>query len=372
MPRNARTLRCGAVAAAAVFLVGACGGPGADGGGGAHGEERLAPPGEPETVADGLETPWSIAFLPDGSALVSERDTARVLRVQPDGSTEEAGRVDGVAPGGEGGLLGLAVPPTLGEDLEGEVYAYYTAAGENRIVRMPFTDSGGLQGGAGQQQTVVDGIPAAEFHNGGRIVFGPDGMLYAGTGDAGDPSRAQDPASLGGKVLRMTPEGDPPPDPALDGVVHSLGHRNVQGLAFDGDALLATEFGQDAYDEANIIEPGENYGWPEVEGEGGGAEFTDPIAVWTTDEASPSGAAVAADSLWVAALRGERLWRVPLTGAPDDPAGEPESLFEGDYGRLRDVATTPDGSLWIATSNTDGRGSPADDDDKILRVPLED
>ena len=381
MRRHARP-RAGAALLGAVLLLPACsGGAGeeaSDGGGGAaapgggaeppQATDRLVPPGEPETVADGLETPWSIAFLPDGSALVGERDTARVLRVSPDGGTEEAGEVDGVSPSGEGGLLGLAVSPDMGEDLEGEVFAYFTSDSDNRIVRMPFDADGGL----GEQETVLDGIPSASFHNGGRIAFGPDGHLYAGTGDAGDTGNAPDPDSLGGKILRMTPDGEPAPDDPGGDLVYSSGHRNVQGLAWDQEgALLATEFGQDTWDEINVIEAGGDYGWPETEGTGGGEGVIDPVVTWTTDEASPSGAAVAEGSLWVAALRGERLWRVPLTGDPDDPVAEPEALHQGEYGRLRAVAATPDGSeLWITTSNRDGRGEPRDGDDRILRIPL--
>ncbi|KUP97189.1 PQQ-dependent sugar dehydrogenase [Thermobifida cellulosilytica] len=322
--------------------------------------------GAPEVVATGLRVPWAIAFLPDGAALVSERDSGRVLRVSPDGAVGEAGTVPGVAPDGEGGLLGLAVPPDFAE--EPLVYAYLTTGSDNRVVRMAYDPGRGL----GEPETVVAGIPRAANHNGGRIAFGPDGTLYVATGDAGREELAQDTGSPAGKILRMTPDGEPVPDAPFGNLVHSYGHRNVQGLAWDADGTLyATEFGQNTFDEVNVIEAGGNYGWPEVEGTGGGPEFVDPVATWSTDEASPSGAAVAGGALWVAALRGERLWRVPLTGDAADPVGAPEALLVGDHGRLRAVEVEPGGrALWVATSNRDGRGSPDADDDVLLRVPL--
>ncbi|WP_017624677.1 PQQ-dependent sugar dehydrogenase [Nocardiopsis chromatogenes] len=378
--RSRPRARRAAAALAVLLAASACAGGGggtpqeAEGSGSASGtgpageQGRPVPPGEPETVATGLEVPWAVAFLPDGSALVGERDSARVLRVGADGEGEgeEVGTVDGVSPGGEGGLLGLAVAPEADED-GGDVYAYYTADTDNRIVRMPYTPDSGL----GEQEVIADGIPKARFHNGGRIEFGPDGMLYAGTGDAGQSGLSQDTDSPAGKILRMTADGEPAPDNPFDNLVYSYGHRNVQGLAWHGDVLLATEFGQDTWDEVNAVRPGGDHGWPEVEGEGGGEGRVDPLVVWRPPEASPSGAAVAAGSLWVAALRGERLWRLPLTGDPRDPVGEPEAVFTGEFGRIRDVAAEPGGkAVWIATSNRDGRGDPAADDDRIIRIPL--
>jgi glucose/arabinose dehydrogenase len=192
-------------------------------------------------------------------------------------------------------------------------------------------------------------------------------MLYAGVGDTGDTSLPQDPGSLNGKILRMEPDGSVPADNPGDSLVWSSGHRNVQGLAWDADGRLwATEFGQSDRDEVNLIRPGANYGWPEVEGTGGRREgFTDPVVTWPTSESSPSGAAIAGGDLYVAALRGERLWRVPLDG---DRAGAPTAHLEGELGRLRTVELGPDGALWIATSNTDGRGSPKRGDDRVVRV----
>ncbi|MEE2039710.1 PQQ-dependent sugar dehydrogenase [Nocardiopsis sp. CT-R113] len=352
----------------ALVLLSACGTPEGE----TTGAGESAPPagasdlGQPEDVATDLEVPWGIAFLPDGSALVAERDSADVVRVEDDGTVGDAGTVPEVSPSGEGGLLGLAVDPGFPE--EPYVYAYYTTDSDNRISRLEYDPDGG---GLGEPEVILDGIPSASTHNGGRIGFGPDGLLYAGTGDAGNPEDSQDTDSLGGKILRLTTGGDPAPDNPFGNFVYSYGHRNVQGLAWDADgSLYATEFGQNRLDEVNLVEPGGNYGWPEVEGTGGGDEYVDPLVTWTTAEASPSGAAVAGGSLWVAGLRGERLWEVPLTG--DGGVGEPVAHLEGEYGRLRTVVATPDGDgLWLGTSNRDGRGEPGDGDDRILRLPLE-
>lgn len=317
-----------------------------------------------ETIATGLTTPWGLAFLPDGSALISERDTGAIKLVAAGQPPREVGTVPGVVPSSEGGLLGIAVAPTFPDDPH--VYAYQSTSEDNQVVRMPY-DNGTL----GSPELVLDDIPASFIHDGGRIAFGPDGMLYVSTGDANESSRAQDPDTLAGKILRITGDGEPAPGNPTDGsAVWSLGHRNVQGLAWDDDdRLWASEFGSDAWDELNLIEPGENYGWPEVEGRGGGSEYRDPLAQWPTPDASPSGLAYAAGSLWMASLRGERLWRI----TPDESGGvgEPEAFFVGEYGRLRTVAAAPDGALWLTTSNTDGRGDPDDDDDRILRLDLQ-
>ncbi|WP_250286610.1 MULTISPECIES: PQQ-dependent sugar dehydrogenase [unclassified Frankia] len=320
----------------------------------------------PETVASGLRVPWGLAFLPDRSALVAERGSGRILRVPANGGTPtEVMRIPDVAAGsGEGGLLGLAVSPGYATDHL--VYAYYTTATDNRIVRFPLP-SGDTPRAA--VEPILTGIAKATIHNGGRIAFGPDGMLYASTGDASEKSRAQDASSLNGKILRMRPDGSVPAgNPGPDSLVYSLGHRNVQGLAWDSAGRLwATEFGQNTYDEVNLIQPGHNYGWPLVEGRGDtdGGRFTSPFVTWKPAEASPSGAAIIGSTLYVAALRGERLWAVPLDGKG---AGTPHALLDGAFGRLRTVVAAPDGSLWITTSNTDGRGSPRDGDDRILRL----
>jgi glucose/arabinose dehydrogenase len=194
-------------------------------------------------------------------------------------------------------------------------------------------------------------------------------MLYVGTGEAGQRDPAQDRDSLGGKILRITADGKPAPDnPFRGSPVYSLGHRNVQGLAWDASGQLwAAEFGQNTWDELNRIKAGGNYGWPEVEGRAGDSRFTDPVRQWHTDEASPSGIAIAGNAVYMAGLRGARLWQIPIPGGK---AGKPKALLTGRYGRLRAVNVAPDGSLWVTTSNRDGRGNVRRGDDRIIRLTL--
>ena len=306
-------------------------------------------------IASGFEAPWSIAFR-DGTPLVGERDSARILELDEGGEAREVAVIDGAQPAGEGGLLGLAVH-------EDHLYVYFTAAGGNRIERYELSgEAGSLSLGA--PETILEGIPSAGNHNGGRIAFGPDGMLYATAGDAGDRASAQDLGSLAGKILRMTPEGGVPADNPFPGSpVYSYGHRNPQGIAWAEDGTMyASEFGQDTWDELNVIEAGSNYGWPEAEGISNAAGYVDPVQQWAPADASPSGMAIAGDSIWIANLRGERLRQVPL----DDPTASAEH-WTGEHGRLRDVVVAPDGALWVVTNNTDGRGDPAPGDDRILR-----
>ncbi len=317
-----------------------------------------------ETLATGLEAPWGLVFLPDGRALVTERDSGRVLAVDGPGTVEEVQQIP-EGGSGEGGLLGLALSPDYENDRY--IYAYYTTGEDNRVGRFRLGE---------QPEPILTGIPVNTYHDGGRIAFGPDEMLYVATGDAGVPESSQDLESLSGKILRMTPEGEVPDDnPFPNNLTYSYGHRNVQGLAWDGEGqLFASEFGQNAYDEVNLIQAGGNYGWPAVEGEGGEPEYIDPITVFDTSEASPSGAEIPLNSAipqWngdflMAALRGERLWRLELN--PDGSVAEREQLLSGDFGRLRHVAQAPDGSIWVLTNNRDGRGDPAPEDDRILRL----
>ena len=315
------------------------------------------------TIATGLNTPWSIVFLPNGDALVSERGGTIKRIAKGARRAATVARVPGVVEEGEGGLLGLAVSPTYAKDRL--VYAYFTGARDNRIVRFRVTASTRSI----RPTTVLTGLRMAGVHNGGRIAFGPDGKLYATVGDAGDTSSSQDRGSQNGKILRMNPTGSVPGDNPFGGSrVWSLGHRNPQGLAFDrGGRLWAPEFGQNTYDEVNLVQKGKNYGWPEVEGRGDtdGGRYVNPQVQWTTDESSPSGAAVVGSRLYVAGLGGERLWTVPLRGAR---AGTPKASLVGRYGRIRAVTAAPDGSLWIGTSNRDGRGDVRQGDDRIIRL----
>ncbi|MDA1358818.1 PQQ-dependent sugar dehydrogenase [Glycomyces luteolus] len=322
-----------------------------------------------DVVAEGLEVPWGLDFLPDGTAIVGERTTGRLLAIPlaedgTAGEPEELRTID-VADSGEGGLLGLAVSPDYATD--STVFAYYTTGTDNRIAAID-------TGSDAAPQPVLTGIPAGPNHNGGALEFGPDGFLYAATGDAGDGNNAQDPESLGGKILRITPEGRPAegnPDP--DSPVYTLGHRNVEGLAWNpAGQLYATEFGQDIADEINLIEPGGNYGWPYFEGTDTDDAYTDPALVWEPFEASCAGAVFLDDTLVTACLRGQRLWTVQFDQS-GTPAAEPRATVVNEFGRLRSVAMGPDGMLWVTTSNRDGRCTedrgctPDDADDRIIR-----
>lgn len=310
-----------------------------------------APARTPEVLEKldvGLQLPWSVVFLPDGTAVVSERDSAQVKSIR-DGRATDVGKVPDVDPGGEGGLLGLALSPAF--DTDRWLYAYFTSPTDNRIARMRLTEDAGGTLGLGEADVIFSGMPKASTHNGGRIRFGPDGFLYVGTGDSQRREQPQDTNALGGKILRLTPEGRPAPgNPFGDNPVYSYGHRNVQGLAWDSEGRLwASEFGPDVDDELNLITPGGNYGWPTVTGAPGRSGLIDAKVVWpSTSEASPSGLEIVDGIAYTGALRGQRLWAVPLSG---ESAGTPVAYFTGQYGRLRDVARAPDGSIWVLSNN---------------------
>ncbi|NVM75734.1 glucose/arabinose dehydrogenase [Duganella sp. SG902] len=334
-----------------------CGGGSVSVGVGAPIPPATPTPAGPDTLASGLKVPWSIAFH-GGTPLVSERGTARIMAVAENGNLTSIATIAGVNGSGEGGLLGIAVR-------DGYLYAYFTAGAENRIARYPLIGSGTTTQ-LGAAQLLLGGIPSGSNHNGGRIAFGPDGMLYAATGDAGASSRSQDLNSLAGKILRLTPDGRIPSDnPFAGSYVYSYGHRNVQGLAWSGDgALYASEFGQNTWDELNLIKAGGNYGWPEVEGKANNPKYIDPLQQWATADASPSGMAISGGNIYIANLRGERLRKVPLSAT-----ATASEFHVKEYGRLRDVVAAPGGRLYVLTNNTDGRGTPRAGDDRLLNLP---
>lgn len=312
------------------------------------------------TIARHLAVPWGIAFLPDRSALVTERDSGDVLHIVGR-KVSTVGHVDVThTEGGEDGLLGIAVSPTYRQDHR--VFLYACTDHGNRVLRATF-DGHRLT----VDKAVLTGIPHGVIHDGGRLLFGPDGNLFVSTGETGDGELAQDQHSLGGKILRITQDGrSAPGNPDPGSPVWTLGHRNVEGLAFDpAGRLWESELGDQTWDELNLIQKGVNYGWPLVEGRGSDNRYRNPQVVWHTDEASPSGLAYDDGYLWMGSLRGERLWRIRVRG---DRAVQPADFFVGRYGRMRTVVRAPDGNLWVTTSNRDGRGNPAPPDDRILLV----
>ncbi|MDX6731340.1 MAG: hypothetical protein QOC54_1288 [Baekduia sp.] len=318
--------------------------------------------GTVRTLVTGLSVPWGVAFLPGGDALVGERNSGRIVRITK--GARRARRVMTIGSayndGGEGGLLGLAASPAYARDHL--VYAYVTTRTDNRNVRFRL---------GGPIRPILTGLRRGTLHDGGRIAFGPDGKLYAGVGETADAPLAQDPGSRNGKILRMNPDGSAPSDnPTKGSLVYSLGHRNVQGLAWDAKGRLwESEFGQNRFDEVNLIQPGHNYGWPVVEGVGdtAGGKYTNPLVTWPTNEASPSGAAIVGNTMYIGALQGQDVLRVRLSGTS---ARKLTPWLAGRFGRLRTVVRAPDGALWVTTSNRDGRGAPRAGDDRILRVTV--
>jgi glucose/arabinose dehydrogenase len=327
------------------------------------------------TIAENLDTPWALALLPDGKLLVTER-FGRVTIIDPTGKEEPvvAAEVQNVKEIGEGGLLGIALHPNFAQNRY--VYLYYTYSAIanntlNRVVRME------LQGEQLQnEEIIVDQIPGASNHNGGRIAFGPDTFLYIGTGDAQNPSQAQLTNTLGGKILRVTDEGQAAPGNPFNNAVYSYGHRNVQGLTWDASGTMwATEHGRSGItsglDELNVIVSGSNYGWPTIEGDETQTGMVPPAYhSGGSDTWAPSGAAFLTTegtngSLYFSGLRGRNLYQAIVSNGQVTDVRE---HLSNTYGRIREVIATPDGILYITTSNKDGRGAPQGGDDKIIRV----
>ncbi|MDG4816006.1 MULTISPECIES: PQQ-dependent sugar dehydrogenase [unclassified Micromonospora] len=314
------------------------------------------------------DLPWGLVQLSDGTVLYGRRDLFDVVAMNPDGTNKRSiGTVPNAAgTNGEGGVLGLAVASTFATDRW--LYIYHTTATDNRIVRMRY--DGTLQ--TSSLQVLVTGIPRNKYHNGGRLRFGPDGMLYAATGDGQTPDRAQDVNDLAGKVLRIRPDGTVPTDNPFGNQVWSYGHRNPQGLAFDSRGrLFEQEFGNNVMDETNIIVRGGNYGWPACEGTVGDCanpNYLAPVRTYPVADASCSGLAIVRDVVYLACLRGNRMYREVISG---DTLTDVQQYFVGTYSRLRTVEPTIDGNLWLTTSTGGDKDSvPNNSNERILKVTL--
>ncbi len=317
-----------------------------------------------EIIADNLQIPWEIAFLPDGDLLVTERP-GTIKRI---GKEQKTYIIEGVRHIGEGGLLGMALHPRFSENQW--IYLYLTTKNGdgliNRVERYRFAEDN-----LSEKKIIIDNIPGAAYHDGGRIAFGPDGYLYITTGDAGNPNLAQDVDSLAGKILRLKDDGSVPDDNPFGNAIWSYGHRNSQGLAWDDKGRLwATEHGRSGVlsglDELNLIKKGKNYGWPSIQGDERKEAMETPIAQSGPDETlAPAGIIFFDGSLFFGGLRGESLYEAKIL---DDNKISLKSHFRQEFGRIRTVILGPDGYLYITTSNTDGRGDPRSGDDKIIRL----
>ena len=325
-----------------------------------------------ETVLTGLEVPWSLNFAPDGRLFVTERP-GRVRIVTLGGSSELALTLDGVFAQGEAGLLGLALDPEFAQNHF--VYLYYSASvpggAMNRIVRYREVNSR-----LGERVVLLENIPAAQIHDGGRLRFGPDGLLYASAGDAADGNNAQDVASLAGKLLRLNRDGTVPRDNRFSSPVFTYGHRNPQGFDWHPTSgeLWESEHGNNGNDEVNAIRTGLNFGWPRIEGAATMSGMEVPITFYNPSIA-PSGASFYrgqrlpqfSSNFFVATLRGTHLLRLTVDASTRRVTTQ-ERLLEGTFGRLRDVVSGPDGYVYFCTNNRDGRGTPMSGDDRVLRI----
>ncbi|WP_020670614.1 PQQ-dependent sugar dehydrogenase [Amycolatopsis nigrescens] len=281
-------------------------------------------------VADGLNQAWSVDFLPDGSALFTEKDSKKIRKIDKAGKLSDVQTIPGVSVTKEAGLLGLAVSPKYADDQT--VFIYYTTSSDNRIAKLKLGEA---------PQPIVTGIPrGSQYHHGGRLKFGPDGYLYAGTGDGQNGDNAQNKNSLGGKVLRVDASGAPAPGNPFNSRVYSYGHRNVQGLAWIGSQLYISEIGPSDVDEFNKIDAGKNYGWPTCSGPCDNSGFTNPVKTWPTSSATPSGLAYYKNSFYMASLKGGT-YKLNASGSGG-------KIYTG-QGRTRDEVAGPDGKLWVVT-----------------------
>lgn len=325
-----------------------------------------------EVIAEGLDTPWAIAFLPDSSMLITERP-GRVRIIDPRGNlVTNSIQIPDVKEIGEGGLLGITIDPEYTSNHF--VYLYYTYSGAsgntlNRVARMTYKDAS-----LSDEKVLVDAIPGSSNHNGGRIKFGPDGYLYITTGDAENPSQAQDKNSLAGKILRVTKDGKAAPENPFNNRTYSYGHRNPQGITWDEKGnLWETEHGRSipisGLDEINLIKPGTNYGWPTIQGNETRAGMTTPIINSGGSTWAPAGVAYTNGTLLYGGLKGQGLFEAKISG--NKISGVLEH-FKNEYGRIRETLLGPNGILYITTSNNDGRGTPKNGDDKVIRINLSD
>ncbi|MCF7795349.1 PQQ-dependent sugar dehydrogenase [Patescibacteria group bacterium] len=317
-------------------------------------------------VANNLETPWSIVKLPNDSFLLTERE-GQIRLIEANGSSEIIEVIDEARESGEGGLLGMTLHPQFEDN--NLIYLYYTyknkeAETVNKVIRAKYVDNSFID-----IETIIDNIPGAMYHNGGRIKFGPDNNLYITAGDGQRPEKAQDINYLGGKILRLNEEGGVIEDNLYDNEVYSYGHRNPQGIAWDSEGnLWSTEHGRSATDELNLIRKGANYGWPIIVGSEEREDMESPAIHSGVNETwAPSGAAYYDNNIFFVGLRGNTLYQANIE---DIDNIEISKHFAGEFGRLRDVIVD-NGILYFISNNTDGRGEPEEDDDKLYRLDLE-
>ncbi|MBI2102460.1 PQQ-dependent sugar dehydrogenase [Candidatus Woesearchaeota archaeon] len=320
-------------------------------------KKAVTTPSEIEVVANDFDTPWAMDFLPTGQLMFTERPGH--VNIIENGNVKTVGELP-VNEEAESGLLGIAVDPEFEDNKF--IYLYYIHKNKNRVSRFR------LDTILKDEIILLDNIPSARFHDGGRIKFGPDGKLYITTGDATDPSSAQDINSLAGKILRINKDGTIPQDNPFQNAVYSYGHRNPQGLAWHPQTggLYAAEHGQNRNDEINLIEKGKNYGWPQECTEKAD-DKVQPLRCYTEFTLAPSGITFVGEELYVAGLRGNQVRKI--TFAPDHKTILREEELFSPLGRIRDVVEN-EGYLYIATSNKDGRGLPSPGDDKIVRVKI--